>query len=378
MTKKLFPLPRGETMRSRHLLQHISPFLLFGVLLGSIAPANAQTFPTFSVDPASPAIKDNLTPDDILETGPKVFIEGRDLGLEDDFFNGYFDNLNALSYGRDPIWNPLYFSVDRVAIGLPGTDVNSQAQPDGEAAGDVYITLPPFGSNKRVIDEQDLGLKPGFIDPNGNGTDGDDLDALDLDTPLNPEFVFFSVDFLSFPHLDNRNDILVSKRDGNFRIYAEGVADIGIDEKDDLDALILWDVTVKEDGTVIPIPNGVLDPGYDMALFSLNTFSPSTFTFSGNEYIAGKKGNLSPADILFTDFQTEFEVMPGQKQKFTLWASALDIGLFPDDDVDALDTVIPEPSSSIALIALGTLGTGSALKRNLKQKFAEKQTDKTA
>jgi hypothetical protein len=133
--------------------------------------------------------------------------------------------------------------------------------------------------------------------------------------------------------------------------------------------LILWDV----------FQPGVLNPGIDMALFSLSTFSTSAFTFSGNEYIAGKKGNLSPADILFTDFQTEFEVMPGQKQKFKLWASANDIGLFPDDEVDALDTVlVPEPSSSIALIALGTFGIGSALKRKLKQKFTEKQTDKTA
>ena len=32
---------------------------------------------------------------------------------------------------------------------------------------DVYRTLPPFGSNSRVIDEEDLGLVPGFF--------GDDL-----------------------------------------------------------------------------------------------------------------------------------------------------------------------------------------------------------
>lgn len=373
MTKKFYPLPKGETMRSRHFLQPIPSFLVLGVLLGSIAPANAQTFPTFSVDPASPAIDGDLTPDDVLETGPKVFIEGRDLGLEDDFFNGFFDNLNALSYGRDPIQNPLYFSVDRVAIGLPGTDVNSQAQPDGEAAGDVYKTLPPFGSNQLVIDEEALGLIPGFF--------GDDLDALDLDTELNPEFVFFSVDFLSFPHLENQNDILVSRRDNSFSIYADGVGDIGIDELDDLDALILFDVTPDPNSPLgfITEPNGVLDPGLDQALFSLNTFSPSTFTFSGTDYIPGVKGFLSPADILYTDFSTEFEFIPGVKQKFTLWASAEEIGLFPDDEVDALDTVpVPEPSSNIALIALGALSAGSALKQKLKQKFTEKQTDKTA
>jgi hypothetical protein len=357
MAKKFSPLLKGETMRSRDLLRHISPFLVLGVLFGSTVPAEGQTLTTFSVDPASPSIDGSITPDDVLEPGPNVFIPGTALGLTDTFFSGFFDNLNALSYGRDPIQNPLYFSVDRVAIGLPGSAVNGESQ-GGDAAGDVYKTLPPFGSNQLVIDEEALGLIPGFF--------GDDLDALDLDTPSNPEFVFFSVDFLSFPHLDHQDDILVNNIDS---VYADGVSNIGIDNDDDLDALILWDVTVKEDGTVIPVPNGVLNPGYDMALFSLNTFSPSTFTFSGTDYIPGVKGFLSPADILFTDFTGGF----------SLWASAPEIGLFPDDEVDALDTVpVPESSSSIALIALGTLGAGSALKRKLKQKFAKKQADEAA
>ena len=218
----------------------------------------------------------------------------------------------------------------------PGTNVNSQAQPGAEeAAGDVYKTLPPFGSNSLIIDEEELGLEAGFF--------GDDLDALDLDTPTDPKLTYFSVDFLSFPHLENQDDILVSKRNGTFSIYADGAGDIGINELDDLDALILWDV----------INPGVLDRGIDMALFSLNTFSPSTFTFTGNEYIPGIKGFLSPADILFTDFDTIFP----NGQKFRLWASAPEIGLFPDDELDALDTLVPEPSSSIPLIVLGMLGT---------------------
>lgn len=378
---------------SRHYFPSASTLILLSVLISHVDPVKAQTFTTFSVDPASPAIKESLTPDDVLIEGPTVFIEGNALGLMDDFSGGIFDNLNALSYGRDPIQNPFYFSVDRVAIGLPGTDVNGQAMPeDGEAAADVYRTLPPFpkgtinidvnedgmiqeetetfpnGNNHLVIDEEELGLNPGFI-----GQDGDDLDALDLDTIPNPKFVFFSVDFLSFPHLENQDDILVSERNDEtgvyegFRVYAEG-DDIGIEDDDDLDALILWDVTVidRDAGIFIPKPNGMLDPGFDMALFSLNTFSVSTFTGSGNDYIPGKKGNLSPADVLFTDFETEFEVMPGVTQKFKLWASAPQIGLYPDDELDALDTIsVPEPSSKLGLIALSVLGASLTLKRKL-------------
>ena len=73
--------------------------------------------------------------------------------------------------------------------------------------------------------------------------------------------------------------------------------------------------------------------------------------------IPGVKEFLSPSDILFTDFTGSF----------SLWASATDIGLFPDDELDALDTPVPEPSSSIPLIVMVMLGIGSALRGKLKQ-----------
>lgn len=281
--------------------------------------------PKFSIDPASPEIDGNITPDDVLKTGPVIHTQGTSLGLQDNFFGGIFDNLNALSYGQDPILGPLFFSVDRVAVGLPGTDVNAQAQPGVEEAhGDVYTALPPSGSNSLFIDEQQLGLTPGFF--------GDDIDALELDTePMS--FTYFSIDFLSTTNFSSTdpfgnpiaNDILISSGGGSFGFFALGEIDIGLDPGDDLDAL-------------------VLDVANNRALFSLSTFSPSTFTFSGNPYVPGVKGFLSPADILITDFTGSF----------SLFASAADIGLRSDDEVDALDTV-PEPGT-ILLMTLGLVG----------------------
>ena len=41
---------------------------------------------------------------------------------------------------------PLFFSVDRVAVGLPTTAVNAQAQPGVEDThGDVFKSLPRVG-----------------------------------------------------------------------------------------------------------------------------------------------------------------------------------------------------------------------------------------
>jgi PEP-CTERM motif len=297
--------------------------ILLSLFLAMFIPVSAGAVlidPKFAVDPASPSINGNITPDDVLVSGPALHTPGTALGLIDDFFSGVFDNLNALSYGQDPIKNPLYFSVDRVAVGLPGSDVNAQAQPGvEEAAGDVYRTLPPSGDNKLVIDEQQLGLIPGFF--------GDDLDALELDSEPMP-FTYFSVDFLS--PTGDFTDILISTGNGIFGTFADGESDIGLDPLDDLDALVLLDR-----GTI-----GELDRGLDLALFSISTFSPNALIFGGS---------FSPADILFTDFTGNFSV----------WASASDIGLGQYDEVNAVDTVIPEPSTLFLMASgLGALLLG--------------------
>ena len=358
---------RGKTRSFRHLWPHISSSLVLGLLFPSIAPANAE-LPHFSVDPASPAIDGTITSDDVLRPGPAIFTPALNLGLKDNP-PGDVDSLNSLSYGKDR-GNILFFSVDRVAVGLLGTDVNIQAQPGAEeAAGDVYQTLPPLGSNILAIDEEELGLEPGFF--------GDDLDSLELNSLPMP-FTYFSLDFLSatndFGAAGLADDILISAGDGMFATFADGITHIGLLPDDDLDALILFD------GCTF----GELDlkPNCDFALFSVSTFSPSAFTYTGNSYIPGVREFLSPADILFTDFTGDF----------SLWAKAEDIGLFPDDELDALDILpngdngvgpkfppIPEPSSTLGLLVLGTLGVGSKILRKKRtEKLTKKPTDRAA
>jgi len=76
----------------------------------------------FSIDPASPSINGNITPDDVLQPGPAVATQGTSLGLKDSVLTGNFDNLDALTYGQDQVRRPLFkipifFSVDRLAFG---------------------------------------------------------------------------------------------------------------------------------------------------------------------------------------------------------------------------------------------------------------------
>ncbi len=312
----------------KHLL--CKAFVLLVVTVPFATPAVAID-PKFSIDPASPSIDGlDITPDDVLEKGPAVYTQGRDLGLKDDFFAGAFDVLNALSYGKDPITKPLYFSVDRVAVGLPGTAVYAQAAPGvEEAAGDVFKTWasPIQRTNVLFIDETELGLIPGFF--------GDDLDALDLDQQPTP-WTYYAFDSLSFSNDfgfgTRANDIYASLGQGDQKIYFDLEA-LGFDPFDDLDALVLLDV----------LNNGIVNPGVDQALFSLSTFSPSTFTYSGLNYLPGVLEHMSPSDILWTDFR-----------EWRLFAAAENLGLHADDELNALDTV-PEPAS-LALFGIGLWG----------------------
>lgn len=316
------------------------PVALLPILLAVPPLASAAPFdPKFAVDPASPAIKGAITPDDVLVRGPEIYTEGTQLGLLDNFVGGIFDNLNSLSYGLDPVTppggrrGPVFFSVDRVAVGTPGSAVHAEAQPGVEdAAGDVFQALPPTHSNTQTIDEEELGLTGGFF--------GDDLDALELNSSPDP-WTYFSIDSLSESARTNRldpTDILVSGADGNVAVYADGESMIGLRPDDFIDALALWDFG---DGNLDPVG----EAKEDFALFSVSAFSESVLS-----------GLMSPAAIYYTDFS--YDALSGTGG-YRLWASPAEIGLRDDDELDALD--IPEPATALLLI-LGAAG-GFACKR---------------
>jgi hypothetical protein len=274
----------------------------------------------------------------VLFPSPDVAIEGTALGLQDDVGGGQLDNLNALSWGLDPLrtpqgvydpllLEPIRFSVDRVAVGLSGTAVFNQALPGSEeAAGDVFTANPLSnpGFNQQFIDETALGLIEGFF--------GDDLDGLELHG--GPEPTYFSIDLLSatngFGSGGLADDIFLG---GVSNPWALGEVHIGLNPLDDIDALALDDISI--------LP-GVVNPG-DIALFSLSPFSPTVLA-----------GTVGPGDVLITFFDGSFSV----------FASANQMGLRLDDNLDALDVVVPEPST-FSLVVLG--GACLALRRHWRR-----------
>lgn len=274
----------------------------------AIVGAGAHATPDYSLDPASLSV---------------ATIDGTLFGLVSD------DDINGYSLGADPVEANirLFFSVDRVTVGAPGTAVFSEAFPGIEsAAGDVYTSLGD-STNQLVRQETSFGLTTGFF--------GDDIDALEYTGSGNGNS-YFTLALLSttngFGAGGMANDIFLGLQDA-FALFADGVLDIGLDADDDIDGFALWDV----------VNPGQLDPGLDLMLFSLSPFSPNTLT-------SGWGGIYSPADVFFTDFTGSFSV------RF----SAASLGLNPDDNLDGLDTeIVPEPST----LALLGLAAATALAR---------------
>ena len=221
---------------------------------------------------------------------------------------------------------------------------------------------PNRPANVCFVDEAQLGLQA----PANNGSFlndqvEDDLDALeyadthdgtwgvDMDGDGqvdNGKFAFFSLNAPSGPAgADSPEDILVSAgaTPNSFSVYADGINTIGLQAGDDLDALILSDLALKQmpEGQIIAwMPDGVLNPGLDEALFSLAAGSPSL------------GAAFSPGDVFYTDFQGSF----------SLWVSAAQLGLLATDELNALDTMphplddgppIPEPGTLVLVLLSG-------------------------
>ena len=321
---------------------------------------------TFSIDRDSEvAIAGDLLSADVLTPGPTVHVDYAVLGLVWDDSTGTGDDLNALSAGRDSFAGPpiLFFSVDRDSIGIDGSpfipyvsDVYEEAR-SGQAAGDVFVTClghpgvpawsPPSGQNMLHVNQQEIGLHPSlFPTQDYTGTEEiDDLDALNFsefdltgDT-LVDESVYFSLDLAStsLSAAVGAEDVLVVKPgDATFSVFADGVTDIGLQEGDDIDALVLVDIRDRGERTAFA----------DRAFFSLAPGSPTLAAYG-----------YSAADIFYTNFNGQFV------REFT----AEQMGLLSTDNIDALEAQpgsepIPEPGT-LLLIGTGCLTAFGYLRR---------------
>jgi len=293
--------------------------------------------------------------------------------------------VDALSYGRDQ-GPQLAFSVDEFAVGIPGAPAFPNVTSEGaggslEASADIFTylgpavpTLPgPVIGNKGLIDGDGVGPFGGpglgLREPNppapGQPFDqGDNLDAVDLDTALSDVKgpIFFSMDsdfadpLEGFPAnaataLGNGfvgGDVVVTPAVGSgfIGVYAPAAV-LGLDifglDTDDLDALIL-----RDDGAINAVGLPFFDPIVDFLLFSVRRGSA----------IIGTPDSLLGLPIEEGDVLT-LPVAGGLTP--SIYIPAERMGLFTartfgvrGDDLDAMDLAVPEPASA-ALIGLGSL-----------------------
>ena len=285
------------------------------------------------------------------------------------------DGLSNATSGSHGAGGPvLLFSVDTAAEGVPGTDLHYHAMvsppaaphmgatpanpgggdPGNESASDIYAStelgiahfgyypgpLSPVvansGRNRLYADESVLGLQAPALNGAALGGPEDNMDGMELDggspsyfslsmgspTAASPALTVYDgggvpVAYPMIIHMPGETrtpeDVFLG---ASAAIYAPGHS-LGLVPGDDLDALVISDVTVTQfpvPGTIVFSPNSLLNPGIDQALFSLAPGSPSLML-----------GGFSPGDVFRTSFGGSF----------SLYASAESLGLLETDNIDA-------------------------------------------
>lgn len=278
----------------------------------------------------SPTLETGLSDADILAVDnslPKLHVSRPEN-------TNYIDAMSSNTTG--PVGDfRLLFSVDRASRGADGSGVQHQFLLN-QQPGDIYESLQAFAhpssllgelpqnsgyvnrenpfptaSNRRVLDDSQLGLTAGMgigqtIGPDdpappieaGTHDSIDALDAFSLDgdndrTTDVPMYYSVNPDQseLSPNQYASASAIhLLNPESQGPELFAPAPA-LGLDlqgpNTDDVDALILFD-----NGTV-----GVLDPGIDFALFSL---SPGSQSLTSHQ--------ITAADLFFTDFKGSFTI----------------------------------------------------------------------
>lgn len=263
------------------------------------------------------------------------------------------DNVNAFSNNEaDPAFNHLLlFSGDWTARGLAGTPFRNQAN-NNQVVGDVFRTLgtpsaapsamfPILGgcaapatigtphalhhnqTRYNLIPTVGPAVANPYLPSPGWGR-ADNLDALeiggfDVTGDVQHDYpVYFALDRVS-PSLGGTEaaDIFTSAVGAvTFAPFAN-IFDMGLQQGDDMDGLAIWDRGVV----------GNLDRGTDYAIFSLDPNSP---TLAGPDGIWGTADDLSPADVLITNFNGFF----------CLYVTANELQMRFQDNVDALDVIV--------------------------------------
>lgn len=299
-------------MKRHFLIQAPLVATLAGIMTMTVSSsASAALF--FSVENGNPS---NLPGNDILADPNATSV--RTLNDVDEVDGFSFSEFNDILFR-------LCFSVDSASQGLANTHVRTEAN-NQEQMGDAFLSRKKYtrsgfnsGSSGHdlAIDEENLGIVP-----------GDELDGASssVNGATNPIY---------FTQAGNVSgaDIFLNSTSTTFALASF----LGLESEDDIDALVVWDD--DKDGSF---------NGTDQVLFSLGIDS------------AAKYG-VSAADIL---------TINAGENLFSVFATAADLGLRSEDNVDALELVadtgkpVPEPAATLGIFGVSLLGVLIRRKKN--------------
>lgn len=297
----------------------------------------SQSIPLCGADPARIYSPISTGGCDVGGPGPQIEVARIAYGL----IAG--DNTDALSANTLQPKNDRYrlvFSGDQGSAGAPGTPYRAEAVlnqapsdlwqmvnlPAGDAWNAWLACAPVMIPGGHVMFSNQTAYNliftaapgAGPLAGNDDNLDGVELDDLDPSGDLVHDLgVYFSLDAAS-PSAASPSDIYFSAPGA--AAFATFAADwrLGLNANNNVDALVIWDRTQI----------GIVDPGVDLALFSL---APGSAALAGPDGVAGTADDFSAADIFVTGFTNTF----------CLYTRFGQLGMRFQDNVDALDALHP-------------------------------------
>ena len=316
--------------------------LLVSFLIGAIAislQSNTVSQEVFSIDIGSGA---PFASGDVLVPGPGLAISDFSLagsgalaGVE----------IDGISDGND-LGTDLLFSVDRLSIGAPGSDVLTEFLGGGlgtfDQPADIYSN--PLGSTTNFIFRDGDGVANPLSAPSFGLTEpfplaSDNVDAYDFGAIGGPGYsgpVYFTVGAAASGGFATEDIHFVPSTGSLVSTYVTG-STLSLTTGDDIDAIFVLD-----DGDMI------FSSASDVVGYSLDRSDPSLAAGSPLSLLYAGGAALSPADVF---------IQTGTGGSF--YVPAAFHGLLFNDNIDALDqtNAVPEPgtTSVLCIAAIGLL-----------------------
>ncbi len=262
----------------------------------------------------------------------------------------------------------IYEDDAQFGIELHGTDGSGQVRSElvQDAGGNlIFISSVRASIFPGQAENLPVSMTVALSDPLTIGPGFTNFSTLTLDVFLSSGTKFDGIprvpSIVDNPKISLNARVALGEISDPFNFFNDSVAD----------AINLYQIDIEQSNS-----SGIIEP--NISLGTSNSFFSLSFSDSndviGQRIVNAFSGNAGNYEVLNDQFLFSLTLEPTQENLVYTFGDKLE-ALAPDVET------VPEPTSTLSILALGTLGAASTLKRKLKLKpsqSTEKETTKSA